>query len=195
MTSAGCLSLQARRMSRMNILIATQSTGFAVLSIALDMFRNLIATFLPLVHLVMACVSMAVHEKSLQAANLKAVVPSDTEFSIWSSILCILSVEQTFVSLGVAWEAMTEYTWSDASEGVAAFCFLLAAVASLAAAGTALLAGTNHLLSNENALVRVAVSITLTPVMAFVESCIQEYVHACMKGVALKCLEVICCGT
>jgi hypothetical protein len=143
-------------MSRMSMFIATQSIIFAVLSIPFIQLWGPIAAIIPLWHLLVACVSIAVYKKSHEAANLKAVVPSDTEFSIWSSILWILSAEQFIVSLGVAWTAMTGYKWSDASEGAAAFCFLLAALVSLAAAGMGLLGGARRLLSNENALVRVA---------------------------------------
>jgi hypothetical protein len=147
--------VQARLMLRTSTFIATQSIIFVVHNITLIVLGP-ITLLLPLWNLVVACVSLAVYKKSHEPANLKAVVPSDTEFSIWSSILWILSVEQFIVSLGVAWESVTEYKWSDASEGAAAFCYLLAAVASLAAAGMGLLAGARHLLSNESALVRVA---------------------------------------
>jgi hypothetical protein len=143
-------------MLRTSTFIATQSIIFVVHNITVIVLWGPITLLLPLWNLIVACVSLAVYKKSHEPANLKAVVPSDTEFSIWSSILWILSVEQFIVSLGAAWEAVTEYKWSDASEGAAAFCFLLAAVVSLAAAGMGLLAGTRHLLSNENALVRVA---------------------------------------
>jgi hypothetical protein len=143
-------------MSRMSTFTATQSIIFAVLSITFIRLWGLIAAIIPLWHLLVACVSIAVYKKSLEAANLKAVVPSDTEFSIWSSILWILSVEQFIVSLCVAWTAMTGYKWRDASEGAAAFCFLLAALVSLAAAGMGLLGVARHLLSKQNVLVRVS---------------------------------------
>jgi hypothetical protein len=171
-------------MSRTSMFVATQSIIFATLSIIVIAIAiwNPIAAIVPLWHSVVACLSIAVYRKSRQAAHLKAVVPSDLEFSIWYSILFMLSVEQFVVSLGVAWEAVTEYKWSDASEGAAAFCFLLAAVASLAAAGMGLLGGARHVLSNEDVLVRVAVLTILHPVMAFIERCTQEYVHACMHA-------------
>jgi hypothetical protein len=158
----GFRGVQARRMSRMSIFIATQSIIFAGLSIPLILYWNPLFTLLPLWHLVVACLSIAVYRRSRQAANLTAVVPSDWEFSIWSSFLWILSVEQFIVSLGVAWEAVTEYKWSDASEGGAAFCFLLAAVVAFAAAGMGLLGGARHLLSNENVLVHVPASKIFT---------------------------------
>jgi hypothetical protein len=134
-----------------------------VLGLALMFYWDSIISSSYMWHELVVVVSGDVCNKTLKAANLKAEVPSDREFSIWSSILYILSVEQMFVSLGVAWEAVTEYTWSDASEGAAAFCFLLAAVVSLAASGMGLLGGARHVLSNENALVRVSVSIIFTP--------------------------------
>jgi hypothetical protein len=141
-------------MSRITIFIATQSTMLAFLGFFL-IFAHLVAAIIPLWHLVVVCLSIAVYRKAREAANLAAVVPSEQEFSIWSSILFILSVEQCIVSLCVAWTAMTGYKWSDASEGAAAFCFLLAALVSLAAAGMGLLGGARHLLSNQNSLVRV----------------------------------------
>jgi hypothetical protein len=150
-------------MSRTSTCIATQSCMFLGLGLALMFYWDSDISSLFMWHQLVGVVSSDVCNKTLKAANLKAEVPSDREFSIWSSILYVLSVQQMFVSLGVAWEAVTGYTWSDASEGVAAFCFLLAALLSLAAAGMGLLGGARHLLSNENALVRVPVSIIFTP--------------------------------
>jgi hypothetical protein len=152
----GCVDVQARQMLRASTFIATQSIIFVVHNITFIVLWGPIALLIPLWNLIVACVSLAVYKKSHEPANLIAVVPSDTEFSIWASILWILSLEQFSVSLGVAREAMTDYKWSDASEGAAAFCFLLAAVVSLAAAGMGLLASARHLLSNENVLVRVS---------------------------------------
>jgi hypothetical protein len=191
----GCCGVQARRMSRMSMFIATQSIIFAVLSIIFIVIWHPITarSLIPLWHLIVACLSIAVYKKAQEAANLNAVVPSDTEFSIWSSILWILSVEQIIVSLGVAWVAMTEYKWSDTSEGAAAFCFLLAAVALLAAAGMGLLAGTRHLLSNENNLVRVSVSTIVTHCDGLCWE-MSSRVCACMHGTeGLNCLEVTHC--
>jgi hypothetical protein len=176
-------------MSRMSIFIATQSIIFAILSIIFIVIWNPITAIIPLWHLIVACLSIAVYKKAQEAANLNAVVSSDTEFSIWTSILWVLSAEQFIVSLGVAWVAMTEYKWSDASEGAAAFCFLLAAVASLAAAGMGLLGGARHLLSNENVLVRVSVSTIVTHCDALRWE-MNSRVCACMHGtVGLNCLD------
>jgi hypothetical protein len=159
----GCCGVQARRMSRMSTYITTQSIIFALLSITLIIFWNPFFSFLVFCYAFLAFLSSSVSSKTRKAANLKAAVPSDREFSIWSSLLYVLSVEQFVVSLGVIWEAMTEYKWSDASEGAAAFCFLFAAVVSLAAAGIGQLVGARHLLSNDDVLVRVSVLITVTP--------------------------------
>jgi hypothetical protein len=165
------------------MFVATQSIIFATLSIIVIAIAiwNPIAAIVPLWHSVVACLSIAVYRKSRQAANLKAVVPSDLEFSIWYTFLFMLSVEQFIVSLGVAWEAVTEYKWSDASQGAAAFCFLLAAAVSLAAAGMGLLGGARHLLSNENVLVRVAVSTTSPTMTAIIEIGLGMALNSAMR--------------
>lgn len=146
--------MQARRLGRITTLITVQSTTHALVNLVVLVGVHLVGIGFVLWHLLVAIVSGLLCQHTRQVAHLKQARSGDLHFSIYASVLLIMSVEQAITSVGVAWVASVGYNWSHASEGAAAFCTVAGCVASTAAAGIALWASVKHVLSNLDTLVR-----------------------------------------
>lgn len=84
----------------------------------------------------------------------KALVPGGLEFSIHSSLLLMSSLVQTIASVGGIWVvASGGFDWSKAREGFAAFCYLAAFLAAIAAGSLGVEVSGKHIFGNKEELV------------------------------------------